>query len=250
MNMDQEKIVVQITNNLTQVAPIKVTYLRHETNMERFLQMSSQVLKIKAKRIFDLQGREIRDVIQIENNGNYVISQGENFQYQMGINRQSETKPIRTFNLSILGMGSVGKSNITMRWVRNQFYDSYDPTFWDTYTRSTIVDDKQYEVKITDTCGQEDYAGLRMGWMKEKDGIIFAYAINSLESFKDVQNTLELYKNIKKDKTSIVIVGNKMDLEIQREVPNALGQQLAQENDALFYETSAKFKQNRYSQKK
>ena len=62
-----------------------------------------------------------------------------------------------------------------------------------------------------------------MGWMKEKDGIIFAYAINSLESFKDVQNTLELYKNIKKDKTSIVIVGNKMDLEIQREVPNALG---------------------------
>lgn len=59
--------------------------------------------------------------------------------------------------------------------------------------------------------------------MKEKDGIIFAYAINSLESFKDVQNTLELYKNIKKDKTSIVIVGNKMDLEIQREVPNALG---------------------------
>ena len=42
--------------------------------MERFLQMSSQVLKIKAKRIFDLQGREIRDVIQIENNGNYVIS--------------------------------------------------------------------------------------------------------------------------------------------------------------------------------
>ena len=62
-----------------------------------------------------------------------------------------------------------------------------------------------------------------MGWMKEKDGIIFAYAINSLESFKDVQNTLELYKNIKKEKTSIVIVGNKMDLEIQREVPNALG---------------------------
>ena len=59
--------------------------------------------------------------------------------------------------------------------------------------------------------------------MKEKDGIIFAYAINSLESFKDVQNTLELYKNIKKEKTSIVIVGNKMDLEIQREVPNALG---------------------------
>lgn len=62
-----------------------------------------------------------------------------------------------------------------------------------------------------------------MGWMKEKDGIIFAYAINSLESFKDVQNTLELYKNIKKEKTSIAIVGNKMDLEIQREVPNALG---------------------------
>lgn len=53
-----------------------------------------------------------------------------------------------------------------------------------------------------------------MGWMKEKDGIIFAYAINSLESFKDVQNTLELYKNIKKEKTSIVIVGNKMDLEL------------------------------------
>ena len=62
-----------------------------------------------------------------------------------------------------------------------------------------------------------------MGWMKEKDGIIFAYAINSLESFKDVQNTLELYKNIKKEKTSISIVGNKMDLEIQREVPSALG---------------------------
>lgn len=85
--------------------------------------------------------------------------------------------------------------------------------------------------------------------MKDKEGLIFTYAINSRDSFEDVKSTLQLFEELFKQPEqaaqpiqvpSIVIVGNKVDLAEQREVSQAEGRQLAQAYKALYFETSAK----------
>ena len=38
-------------------------------------------------------------------------------------------------------MGSVGKSNLTTRWVNNEFFEDYSLTLLDKYTKRVIVGD-------------------------------------------------------------------------------------------------------------
>ena len=87
-------------------------------------------------------------------------------------------------NISVLGVGKVGKTCITYRYVFKSFMKNYINTFEDQY--STKYRDKEngdeYTIFILDTAGAEDFFELREAWMQDKDGFVFAYAIDEWES--------------------------------------------------------------------
>ena len=153
----------------------------------------------------------------------------------------SESNVIR---LIILGEGDVGKSTITVRLVSGCFVPIYDPTLEDSYRTSISVDGEVVSLDILDTAGQEDYLPTRDQYIRISDGYLIVYSITSMTSFFETNEIREqIYGALDKDASEhipIALVGNKCDLESERQVPTDEAKRLAEEWNVLFFETSAK----------
>ena len=145
----------------------------------------------------------------------------------------------------VLGLGAVGKSALSNRFVRNQFIEEYDPTIMDTYTKATTVDDKTYLVNILDTAGMDDNIAAKPCLFRQQNSFILVYAIDDAESFERISEIhKEIVNHLGRDSYPCVLCGNKADLADSRAVTEEEGQALAREIHAVFLETSAKTGQN------
>ncbi|KAH9824754.1 small GTPase superfamily, partial [Melampsora americana] len=140
--------------------------------------------------------------------------------------------------------GGVGKSSMTLNFIRNEFFEMHDPTIDDSYTTTIIVDEVPWQIEILDTAGQEEYRGL---WVEhavsQGEAFICTYAINSTRSIEFLPTILNLIANVKNPKAypfPFVIAGNKLDLSDQRQVPSEDGMRMATMTGGLFFECSAK----------
>ena len=70
------------------------------------------------------------------------------------------------------------------------------------------------------------------------------YDITKRSSFENLQKWLEEMKENAYSKMSIILVGNKVDLESERQVSTEEGEAFAKKHDLLFFETSAKTASN------
>ena len=57
--------------------------------------------------------------------------------------------------ISVVGGGGVGKSALTLRYVRDFFVDYWDATIEDAYRKTVDVDGKLCVLEILDTAGQD-----------------------------------------------------------------------------------------------
>ncbi len=53
----------------------------------------------------------------------------------------------------VLGSGGVGKSALTVQFVKGVFVEKYDPTIEDAYRKDVEIDGKQCVIEIYDTAG-------------------------------------------------------------------------------------------------
>eukprot|EP00123_Amoebidium_parasiticum_P001367 comp12438_c0_seq1/m.7354 comp12438_c0_seq1/g.7354 ORF comp12438_c0_seq1/g.7354 comp12438_c0_seq1/m.7354 type:complete len:213 (-) comp12438_c0_seq1:363-1001(-) len=142
----------------------------------------------------------------------------------------------------VVGPGGVGKSAITLSFVRNQFMEEYDPTIEDSYTKELVVDDVTVELDITDTAGQEEFRGL---WgdkhISSGDGFIVVYSVIDANTLADLEQFKTQIHRVKdQNKVPMVICANKCDLKDEREVSKEEGDKFAQNANAIHVETSAK----------
>ena len=110
-----------------------------------------------------------------------------------------------------------------------------------------MVDDEVTMVEILDTAGQEEFKALRDQWIRGCEGFIVMYSIDSLSSFEEVNSFIENIETVmdkRSDSLNIIIVGNKCDLQDEREVSVEAGENLARSISALFKEASAKTRTN------
>ena len=70
------------------------------------------------------------------------------------------------------------------------------------------------------------------------------YDITKRSSFENLQKWLEEMKENAYSKMSIILVGNKNDLESERQVSKEEGEAFAKKHGLLFFETSAKTASN------
>ena len=115
--------------------------------------------------------------------------------------------------ISVLGTGGVGKSAITLRYVRDRFVEDWDPTIEDAYRKTVDVDGTICTLEILDTAGQDDFESLRPQWMIGKDGYLFVYSMDSQRSLKELEPFVELHRELnEQQRVPIVLVANKKDL--------------------------------------
>lgn len=149
------------------------------------------------------------------------------------------------YKLVIVGGGGVGKSALTIQLIQNHFIDEYDPTIEDSYRKQVTIDDETCLLDILDTAGQEEYSAMRDQYMRTGQGFLCVYAITSRSSFDEISSFREQILRVKDaDKVPMVVVGNKCDLESERQVSKAEGQDLAKSFNCPFLETSAKSRIN------
>jgi len=149
------------------------------------------------------------------------------------------------YKLVIVGGGGVGKSALTIQLIQNHFIDEYDPTIEDSYRKQVTIDDETCLLDILDTAGQEEYSAMRDQYMRTGQGFLCTYAITSRSSFDEITSFREQILRVKdEDEVPMVLIGNKCDLEEERQVTTVEGQDLAKSFGCPIYETSAKARIN------
>lgn len=72
---------------------------------------------------------------------------------------------------------------------------------------------------VLDTAGQEEYSAMREQYMRTGEGFLLVYSITSRQSFDEITTFQQQILRVKdKDYFPMVVVGNKCDLEGEREV--------------------------------
>ncbi|KAF7275736.1 hypothetical protein GWI33_011320 [Rhynchophorus ferrugineus] len=143
--------------------------------------------------------------------------------------------------IAVMGYRSVGKSSLTIQFIEGQFVDSYDPTIENTFTKTVRVNSQDYEIKLMDTAGLDEYSLFPSQYSIDVHGYVLVYSITSQKSFGVVKALYDKLLDITgKVQVPVVLVGNKTDLHLERQVSSNEGKKLADEWNAIFIETSAK----------
>ncbi|KAI5961404.1 YPT52 [Candida pseudojiufengensis] len=137
--------------------------------------------------------------------------------------QSEETQPQRfaQFKLVLLGESAVGKSSIVHRFVKNTFDDLRESTIGAAFlTQSITIPESQTTIKfeIWDTAGQERYKSLAPMYYRNANAALCVYDITSSNSFKKAQDWIKELKKQAPEGIIIALVGNKSDLEENREV--------------------------------
>ena len=131
---------------------------------------------------------------------------------------------MREFKVVVLGSGGVGKSALTVQFVSGHFMEKYDPTIEDFYRKEIEVDSTPCVLEILDTAGTEQFASMRDLYIKNGQGFVVCYSLTNHQTFQDIKTMKEQIVRVKgNDKVPILLVGNKVDLDHQREVPTVEG---------------------------
>ena len=145
----------------------------------------------------------------------------------------------------IVGDASVGKSNLLLRYSHGQFREEYQLTIGVEFGSNNIkIDDKIFRIQIWDTAGQENFRSITRAYYKNSACALIVYDISRRASFDSISTWIEDCKNSSPKSVFMVLVGNKCDLEQNREVTEEEGRELAESNGMLFFETSAKTGKN------
>lgn len=160
---------------------------------------------------------------------------------------------LREYKLVVVGGGGVGKSCLTIQLIQSHFVDEYDPTIegahnlaalllssplhstplvatcplanhsfialTDSYRKQCVIDDEVALLDVLDTAGQEEYSAMREQYMRTGEGFLLVYSIQSRQSFQEIETFQQQILRVKdKDYFPIIVVGNKCDLENERQV--------------------------------
>ena len=149
------------------------------------------------------------------------------------------------FRFIIVGDMAVGKSCLLLQFTDHKFRHQHELTIGVEFGGKTIeVKNKNVKIQIWDTAGQEAFQAITRTYYKGAIGALLVYDITRKDSFSHINKWLnEVKANGSKD-IFCILIGNKKDLEDQRQVKYEEGKKLAEDNNLLFLETSAKTAEN------
>ena len=114
--------------------------------------------------------------------------------------------------LVIVGDGACGKTCLLIVFSKDEFPEVYVPTVFENYVADIEVENKQVELALWDTAGQEDYDRLRPLSYPDTDVILMCFSIDSPDSLENIPEKWVPEVKHFCPNVPIVLVGNKKDL--------------------------------------
>ena len=144
------------------------------------------------------------------------------------------------FKVVLVGDMSVGKTNIIAKYLKNDFSEDYKTTIGvEFHSKIAKVEGHVVKAQIWDTCGQERFKSITDSYYRGAKGAFVVYDITRKNTFESVDSWISALRSAADKNLNIIIIGNKSDLEDQRQVETEQGEEKAQNNEAAFLETSA-----------
>ena len=141
----------------------------------------------------------------------------------------------------LIGDSGVGKTNFIFQFTEGRFTTIHVSTVGFDYKSKIIKlpkSKKKINLQIWDTAGQERYMAINKNLFQKVQGIILMYDLTSRESFEHVSSWLNLIKQTVSSKT-VVLFANKLDLQEEKRIVSEYeGEQIAKDNNILFFEGS------------
>ena len=147
-----------------------------------------------------------------------------------------------SFKLIVIGDSGVGKSCLTSKATKNIFETSYNTTIgFEFFCFNLKIKDKIIKLQIWDTCGQELYRSLITNFYRNSSLAIMVYSITNKESFEHVDSWHKELKSHSNPDAKVFLVGNKNDLEENRQITSQEAQEFSNQMGFHYYcESSAK----------
>ncbi|KAI0167468.1 rab5-like GTPase [Pestalotiopsis sp. NC0098] len=167
-------------------------------------------------------------------------------------------KPSSSVKLVLLGEAAVGKSSLVLRFVNNDFQENKEPTIGAAFlTQKCNLPTRTIKFEIWDTAGQERFASLAPMYYRNAQAALVVYDLTKPTSLVKAKHWVAELQRQASPGIVIALVGNKLDLTSEsaeadgegadgeesggaRKVSTEEGKTYAEEENLLFFETSAK----------
>ncbi|KAM7355472.1 RAS oncogene family member Rab19 [Cochliomyia hominivorax] len=151
------------------------------------------------------------------------------------------------FKVVLIGDAGTGKTCIVERFKTGNFIERHGNTIGVDFSMKTInIEGKLVKLQIWDTAGQERFRTITQSYYRSANGVIIVYDITNRNSFCNLQKWIEEVRRYTASNVMLIVVGNKSDLDDEREVEFEEAQQMCQNvpEVLLVMETSAKENRN------
>ena len=152
---------------------------------------------------------------------------------------------ILNIKLLTLGECGVGKTTFILNYInpniKIKYLEKYNPTIGVDYQKKVItIDNKNIDIEIWDTAGQERFKNITSHYYSGADGILLLFDISDKSSFEKLSFWInDLNNKIYLDNISLILIGNKTDLDDKREVSIEEAKKFAEKNNIEYFEISA-----------
>ena len=146
------------------------------------------------------------------------------------------------FRLILVGDSHVGKSCLLRRFKEGKFIEFNDPTVGvDFHTNMIEIDGCTLKLQLWDTAGHERFRAITRSYYRNAVGVLLVFDITDQNSFSRLPEWIEdILQSSKPHSPVFVLVGNKSDLDKEREILSRDAQQFADERGMDYIETSAR----------
>ena len=147
----------------------------------------------------------------------------------------------RNYKIILYGDKCSGKTSLLRQFIyhssEQNFYTNYNYFFQKTMR---LDNGKQLLIHFWDIFHLHGYESMNKKFFKQADGIMLTYDISNISTFERLGELLEIVIEYAKEDIPIALVACKTDLYLDEEVMSEEGEQFAENNYLIFYETSAK----------
>jgi len=144
------------------------------------------------------------------------------------------------FKIALIGDSGIGKTSILIRFVDDSFKNETSSTIGvDFKLVSFRIEDKLAKMQIWDTCGSERFKALTSSFIKSCSVFMLVFDLTRQKSFLNLESWIKLIKENVNPKL-LCLVGNKADLEDQRQVTLEEAIKFSNKHELKYMETSAR----------
>ena len=140
----------------------------------------------------------------------------------------------------ILGGSTVGKTSIFIRYFQKEFKTAIATMGVDFKMKFFKFEGKKIKVNYIDTAGQEKFRAISVNYLKSAHGVILVFDITKEKTFSSLEEWIRNLKDNNQLNMEKVLIGNKSDLEEEREVKKEDAEDFAKSIGCNYYEGSAK----------